>query len=405
MKIKDIKIEDFFKANGGGKLQLFTDSLWNDKFQNKWWRSFFKADASPTPRQPNGKIIFSQAFDVAEKVPMLSTKTEWSEATQADTGGLEGISGNIYSFGRSKSLTLQQMALIEKLNDPNNKSTNVINDRLIKKYVQSLDSLISGTHSTLNNLCAQIMSKGFYSNKGFDNDGFDIVSKQCLGTEAFKSGGRTVWSDPDSNIYDFMLKAEKAFRLDTSYTGPLTWKMNRDTFKHLLNNKGLKQIIGTFLTFSNVTSNFEVKNMPLSEQAVNSWINSLAGQISPIQIIEEEQSIQKPGQKLTESLSVYRKDVHGWEDGIAVLSPLQYNGIIKYASIEEYEILKKMKKYNSATFEDGLFSVLTYVKEQDRNIEKVTEIAATFAPTLSDFKAHWLFDTNKAGNNGWDLEA
>ena len=177
MKLSNIDIEEFFKKDGGVKLQSFTDTLWRDKYQNKWWRTFFKIDDLPTPVQTDGSYIFKQIYDVAEGTPMLTAKTEWTQAVQSDTPGMEGVTGNLYHFGRGQSITLQQMAVYDRM-----KKDGKGKELLVKKYIQKVNALIGGGHATLNNLCAQIMSKGFFTNEGFLDDGIPITSSQCLKT-------------------------------------------------------------------------------------------------------------------------------------------------------------------------------------------------------------------------------
>lgn len=402
MKLSNINIDDFFKKDGGVKLQSFTDNLWRNKYQNKWWRTFFKVDDLPTPVQTDGSYIFKQIYDVAEGSPMLTAKAEWTQAVQNDTPGIEGIQGNLYHFGRGQSISLQQMAVYNRM-----KKEGKGQELVVKKYIQKVNALVEGGHSTLNNLTAQIMSKGYFDNKLFLDDGIKIKSNQCLTTDSFKKAGKKVWSDPTAKLYDFMLKAEKAFRVDNEayYKGPLSWKMTRDTFNLLLKNEELKAFIGTFLTWNSGATALSVGQVPLTEVALNSWIRSLGGIISPIQIVEEEEIIGKPGQTLTENLNSYKKEVQGWEKNAVVLSPVTTNGIIKYGDVEEFKILQKTKYFNSASLEDGLFNILTYSNKQAKNIEDITELATTFAPVLSDYRAHWIFDVNAVGDNGWDLES
>jgi hypothetical protein len=161
--------------------------------------------------------------------------------------------------------------------------------------------------------------------------------------------------------------------------------MSRKTFREcFLQNE---QVID-WVRYVNVINNTPLpEKLVINDEMAMSAILKFAG-VSPIVIIEEKQN------------DINNGVVNGWKDGVAVLRPAGYAGLIRHTSILDTEIFSKyankVNSYNFSKTLNGLLTIMNSVVVNGNFKEWHTDGLMAAIPTLDEFLYHVIIDTKTA---------
>lgn len=369
------ELEVFFKNNG-----VETQSLiyaWEAEHNSQWWKTqFLKADA-PIPLT-NGKGLFQMASMATTADVLFDPRASWSEAEESPKEGFNTYQGSIGQYSKKLSWKAQELAEFDRILKAAGGS-NVVE----MAYMKKVSELLGGAHATISNVSAQLLSKGQFisvNERGFKNQG-----KADLPAAAFKKAGSVLWANAASDIVAKMQLEEKALRDRTGYKGALSWKMDKTTFNYVMQNTKVQGYLKGFIASKHSLLAADVPAVLGTVDSYNAWVNAVAmDNLSIIEIVEEEQT-NRTGQ-LTKST------VHGWEAGRAVLSPMDYQGVIQYAAVEELNWINPMM-CQLAYAENGLISIASYKILEGAYDTYISNFYLHFAPALSVFDKMTIVDT------------
>ena len=375
---KNMSILESFFEKGGTATHTLVNTVFADMYKEAFWKRYFEKDDMPTPTNSKGVGIFEVTEVITESAPMLDPRARWSAPAERTKGGFASYTGSIGNFGLSNSITPEEEEYYEKMLAVVGGDQNVLT-----QYVKSLDGLIKGANATFSNLSAQLLSKGQMISL---NDGFKFKGIADIPTSRFKNAGAKVWSDVASDILTKMQTEEDALRLATGYTGTLSWKMDKTTFRNIQLNTAVRSQVGSYLNYNNIIF---TTNSVVTLDAFNNWAQEM-GELSIIEIVDEKQMLNNG---LTSSYTVVR----GWEVGNAVLSPIGKQGVIKYSDVDELARLAKSPNKQVGYLDNGLMGIMNWIKNTDgRSPVKITELLVAIAPALTVFNTMTIVDTTTA---------
>ena len=258
--------------------------------------------------------------------------------------------------------------------------------RLLAQYATDvLQEKVDSANQTLSYMSAYLLSRGnlsYLQGEGIQ----DNLFKAAIPSANFDTAGAKVWADKSARILDQMVEKEEKFKeLWGVENISLQWEISRKTFNEcFLNNE---QVI-EWVRYVGV-----INNTPLPEKLVITpdmameAIAKFAG-VSPIVIIEEKQN------------DINNGVVNGWKDGVAVLRPTGYAGLIRHTSILDTEIFSKyankVNSYNFSKTLNGLLTIMNSVVVNGNFKEWHTDGLMAAIPTLDEFLYHVIIDVTRA---------
>lgn len=374
-------LEDFFKNNGVATQSLI-NTAFDPIFNSLWWKTKFMKANMPTPVNGEGAALFQMSSLTTTPDTMLNPRSSWTEMDELSKDGFSTYTGSIHQYGRKIKWTPQQLAEFDKISRAAGG-----NETVVTAYMKKTLDLLRGAHATVTNLSAQLLSKGQF--QSVNTVGFKTEGKADIPTTRFKKAGAKIWSDASSDIIGKMQTEEKALRDATGYAGALSWKMDRTTFNYVMANTAVKSLMTAYVGYRvGMTTVSGLPSVVGTIEQFNEWASLLQlPYISPIEIVEESQTLQS-GQTV-------KSVVSGWDTGNAVLSPLGFQGEIKYAAIEELNWIDT-DLCQVAVAEGGLFSLANYKINEGKFSILNTEMFVHLAPALSVFDKMTIVDTTTA---------
>ena len=382
------QFEEFFdKRSGALNFLLSREELFPPP-NEQLYAKYFPMAEFPVPIQPDGSALFTGGTITAIKAPMLNPRGTWSEPSEYTKGGFEAYVDALHDLGGKITITAQQEENYERKSQLLQNTSVSGAGNIIDFYIQNLQDLVKGGHSTYTYLSMQMLSKGEWE---FDtpNYGFKINGKCSTIRPYFKIKASTLmWSDPDAPILEDLQRAVKLIRDKTGYEGVLTAKMSRSKFIEEVqtNNIVRKTLLQNQLLASLGMGGYD-PNMVLTIEMLNNWLAQQNGYYPLIELIEESQVIQ--------DLPSVKIDVHGWAKEMVIVSPAGAQGTTEWAIPSELAYLRKYPNFNVATLFGGLFGVLTRLVTDTRIPQKQTELLTLGAPALLVFDKWVQIDTSQ----------
>lgn len=345
-----------------------------------FWQSKFKVDPQITPTNQEGEAVFISRMRELTSGVLMDMRAPLGDSIPEDKKGLEYYSGVIPEFiskGTVEKATERDYKekLFEQFGDA----------ALVAAYASDvLQSKIDSANQTLSHMSAQLLSTG----KIVYNQGVGIqgnVLKAAIPVKNFKNAGTSVWSDTDAKLLDQIRELYADVReeigLDMAMQLEITRKMWTDVF---LKNK---QVIEQVRYFNSLNNVLLPESLVLTDTLAMDAIKQFEG-LPTIVIVEEKQNDLENGV------------VHGWKDGVAVLRPLGYAGLIRKTTIKDTELFGKygnsVNSYSFASAMQGLATVANSVIVNGNFKEWHTHVILAGIPSLDEFLYHYIIDTTTA---------
>lgn len=344
------------------------------------WREKFTVDPNITPTDASGTASFVSRMRKLEMGTMMHMRAPLGDSIPRDKTGTAFYTGSIPDF-ISDGFVEQAM---EREYKEQQFIENFGNDGMIvAQFADELQSLIDSADQTLSNMSAQILSKGYivYNfGKGIQGS----IYKADIPAENFVKAGQKVWTAPDCKLIDQMMDIEKAMQDAWGVEIPMQWELTYDMFHNVFLKNA--QVVDLVKQYRVVNDKVVTDNMRVTETMWNEVYPELEG-LSPIVVVKEKQKD-------------YTGIVHGWKDGVAVLRPTGFAGMIRHTSILDQ---KMYEKYGASAIQrtfaktaDGLYTVMNTTLDNGNLKEWHTDLMMACIPSLDEFLYHVIVDTKTA---------
>lgn len=364
--------------------QTLVDSVWVDKYENMMFKTYFPLDDMPssTDTETGMSQYVIKSYKETGATNAIA-RAKYSELPSEDVDGMDVHTGTLQDYGKGWHMTGAHKATLDRMAK---KLGN--NDPLFKRYVIKTDKIIKGHYMLLNEMAAQKMSTGRFTNAAYRGLSYDVPVTTVYELSASSRDvacGTKVWDDPTATIVTDIRDLVKEFRDTTGYEGVLSLKMTRDFFVNVfLKNEELKTLVTNMMQADG--SIIPTGHM-LTEANYNAWNMSMGGYLPSIEFIEQESLI--AGSSVITS-------VNGWKEGIVVLSPAGAQGVTKWAETDEYQGMEGMTNISIASLDGGLLKTMNAIKEMGRLPSYNTEVIGSYEPVLTTWNNHWCINTKKA---------
>lgn len=348
--------------------------------KDAFWRRNFSIDPILSSRNPDGTALFSVVERRRTVANMADMRAPLAETSPRDITGVEAYQGSIPDFAAKGYVeTAMEREAREKMfteyfgNDA----------EILSAYADVVQAMYDEMNQTLSNLGAQVISKGSTSyNYGTGIKG--NIYKAPIPVENFVKAGALAWTDPNAKILDYMMGIEEDYRQRSgNENGALKWQMPIKFFRNvILKNAQVAAYINSWRT---VNEKPVVAGMAITEAMFN---EAFAGAdiISPIEVVYEGQKDGAIGA------------VSGWKEGVVVLRPVGYAGVLKRAGILDVTM---GKKYGSSVIDTvftqlDIFTLINSTLNNGRYKEWHTDLLVAAVPVLDEFLDHVIVDTTTA---------
>lgn len=345
-----------------------------------FWAQKFRVDPQITPTNQEGEAVFISRMREMQSGVLMDMRAPLGDSVPEDKRGLAYYSGAIPEFiskGSVEKATERQYKedLFEQFGDA----------ALIAAYATDvLQSKIDSANQTLSHMSAQLLSTG----KIVYNQGVGIqgnVLKADVPVKNFLNAGAAAWTDTSAKLLDQIRKIYNDVReemgLDLSMQLEITRSMWNECF---LKNAQVIEWVRYYNSLNNVLL---PENLELTDALATAAIAKFEG-LPQIVIIEEKQKDTENG------------IVHGWKDGVAVLRPLGYAGLVRRTTIKDVELFNKygnsVNSYSFASALSGLATVANSVIVNGNFKEWHTHLIMAAVPSLDEFLYHYIIDTTAA---------
>lgn len=345
-----------------------------------FWQTQFDVDASFTPTDDKGLASFAIESVKREPAPMADMRAPLGKGKALDWEGLHVYNASIPHF-IAPSIHEQAHERAGKAR----KFEQYGNDaEIIKQWTHRVQGQLDSVNQTLSNMAAQVLSTGKID-YGFGRGITGAVYSANLYPENIVKAGAVAWTDPSCPILDQMAEIEDKFRTDNGYQNiPMKWQIPYDMFHNtFLKNTQVKQFVKDYRTNNDLAT---TEGFIITEDLFRT-VMALYPQISPIEIIVEKQKD-------------YTGTVRGWRDGVAVLRPQGFAGVIKHTEAIDRFMFETFGSTNVTKVFTKVGSVFTLINTTLNNgdfREWHTDMIMDAVPALDDVPYHLIVDTKTAG--------
>ena len=363
--------------------QKFVDTNGILKANNRFWASKFVKDNMATPTDADGAATFKAIAVTKSLAPMADFVTPFSANPQNDNDGFAFYTGSIPDFGRGFNTTAIQRYQFEMMFKEFGRDTDIV-----MQYTNDLQKLYDAGNARLSNMAAQLLSTGQINTTTGTGRGQGIIHKSKANIPAanFLTCGAKVWSDPTCNIPQQMHDIEEDARTATGFEGTFMWEIDENFLKTtFLGNTYVQSIVKNFFAGQRIVydANFVITYPMLLEAMQDANVRPF-GMIVPIYERQLEQTL------------TGRTSVNGWDETIAVLRPMGFAGVIKYAAIPEIVVSNSygtsVVQKTTALLEGGIMGIINYVKDNGGYVEWHTDMRGSAIPVLTEFPYHFIVD-------------
>lgn len=347
-----------------------------------FWTTQEEVDTMMTPANGRGAASFSQAAISREITPMMDMRAPLGKGKPIDKEGYEFYTGTIPDF--ISPVMVEQAAEREykrRLFEQYGSDAAFIND-----WLNSTQGLMDSANQTLTNMTAQLLSTGAI-NYQFGRGIKSYVQKAPIPAENRVKAGEKVWTDQGCQIITQMVKIENDFRDRTGFGGPMKWQIPYDLFVNTFMTNA--QVI-EWVKFTKALVGIVIPDTIASTEEEVITALSKYESLSPIEVVREKQKD-------------YSGMVSGWKDGVVVLRPAGYAGVIKHTEILDVTMSQNygstvINKIFAPAGMSGLFTLVNTTLNDGEYKEWHTELVASAVPTLSEFPYHVIVDTKTAND-------
>ena len=409
--IEKLYRKGFMDGTNVGFLQTLIDNAIEIEENAFFWQEHFRvegneyqvdlADLKKNPAWTVRQIV-------RRSVPMADAMAPLSETMQLDAEGGEEKTGSIYQYGKGLFETsMSKEELKARLRELGSDQS------LITGFVRGIADLVKTHNLRVSNMAAMTLSRGGeYGNT--INLGTALDPKTTQGASGvvanqsayiplanYKTAGAKVWTDADCDIPEQMMKIEYDFK-EANYipdSTPFEWNISWDMLVNvLIKNAAFIKEVNRYLALGapdkviivqNGTSTTDVGSITVDQLiAYSNW--ELA-KISPIRIVREQQTVQ--------GMTTYHT-VKGWKEGVAVLRPRGFAGVLVHAQVPDVELMRSGEVNKTIDFSlarvQGFLNVINKVTPNGMLKSYHTDVIGRYATVLNESQYHVCVDTTTA---------
>jgi len=400
-----------FDTDNVGYLQQLVDTIEIDENSNFWTEHFqvegneYDIDRNDLKKNP----AWTVRQRVARTVPMADAMAPLTETMQLDAEGFEEKTGSIYQYGKGlfeTSMSKEELkARLAELGP---------DQSLVEGFVRGVADLVKTHNLRVSHMAAMTLSRGGqYGNtiavtnvaggtattQGFSG----VVANQSayIPITNYKKAGAKVWTDTTADIPEQMHKIEYDFKQANQLPDsmPFEWDIPWDMLVTvLIKNPAFIKEVNRYLALgapdkviivNNGTSTTNVDSITVDQLiAYSRWELS---KIAPIRIVREQQTVQ--------GLTTYTT-VKGWKQGVAVLRPLGYAGVLVHAKVADVELMRSGEVNKGIDFSlakvQGFLNVINKVTPNGMLKSFHTDVIGRYATVLDESMYHVVVDTTTA---------
>lgn len=402
----------FMDGANVGFLQTLIDNTIEIEENAFFWQEHFRVEGNEYDIDRNDlkkNPAWTVRQSIKRTVPMADAMAPLSETMQLEAEGFEEKTGSIYQYGKGLFETsmskLELQARLRELGGDQN---------LVIGFVRGVADLIKTHNLRVSHMAAMTLSRGGqYGNtinvtnvaggtsttQGFSG----VVANQSayIPLANYKTAGTKVWSANDCDIPEQMRKIEQDFK-EANYIPdgtPFEWDIPWNMVVNVLlkNAKFIEQVNryiqlyapDKVVVINNGSSTTSVDTITY-EQLV-AYSRSPISKISPIRIVREQQTVQ--------GITTYTT-VKGWKQGVAVLRPLGYAGVLVHAKVADVELMRSGEVNNGIQFSlakvQGFLNVINKVTPNGMLKSYHTDVIGRYATVLDESQYHVCVDTTTA---------
>ena len=347
-----------------------------------FWTEKFRVDPNITPTNQEGEAVFISRMRKLEGGVLMDMRAPLGDSVPEDVKGQEYYSGAIPEF--------ISKGFVEKATERDYKENLFAqfgDASLVAQYATDvLQSRLDSANQTLSHMSAQLLSTGkiiYKAGVGIQGN----VLKAAVPANNFLKAGAKVWTDTTARLLDQIVKIVDDINDATGLNIQWQLEVTKEQFKNcFLKNE---QVI-EWVRYMNI-----INNQPLPERLIITRdmampaLNAFEG-LPPIVIVEEKQ-------KDADSTMV-----HGWKDGIAVLRPVGYAGLVRRTTIKDTELFTKygnsVNSYSFAPALNGVATIRNSVIVNGNFKEWHSDLVLAAVPSLDQFLYHYIIDTTTANS-------
>lgn len=389
MKFENSVYSKIWDSNEGRQI---VTSILNDpnliKDNHTFWREKFLVDPMVTPTNAEGEAVFTSRMRQLESGVLMDMRAPLGDSKPEDVKGMAAYQGTIQEFiskGTVEKATERyyKEKFFESLGDA----------ELVGRYaLDVLQPKIDSANQTLSYMSAYLLSHGnlaYMQGEGMQGN----IYSAYIPAENFKNAGAKVWSDTSAPLFDIWRKL--VTDANDKFGATLNWilEVPRDMFDNVIlkNEEVIKWIKDMYIVKSSqiAAGTNNLSGLVVNEENFFKYINEVQG-IPTIVIAEEKQK------------DLHNGIVSGWKEGVAVLRPAGYAGLIRRTTIADVELFRDAftnpaNVYSFTPAMGGLAVVRNSTIVNGNLKEWHTDLVLAATPSLDEFLYHFIIDTTKAG--------
>lgn len=402
----------FMDGTNVGFLQALIDNTIEIEENAFFWQEHFRVEGNEYDID-RSDLKKNPAWTVKQMtrrtLPMADAMAPLSETMQLDAEGMEEKTGSIYQYGKGlfeTSMSKEELkARLRELGPDQN---------LVEGFVRGVADLVKTHNLRVSNMAAMTLSRGGqYGNtiavtnvaggttttQGFS--GVAANQSSYIPLSNYKKAGTKVWSAADCDIPEQMRKIEEDFK-QANYIPdgtPFEWDIPYDMLMNtLLKNAAFIKEVNRYIALYApdkvivVTNGASTTNVDtITYQQLVEYSRSPISKISPIRVVREQQTVQ--------GITTYTT-VKGWKQGIAVLRPLGYAGVLVHAKVADVELMQSGEVNSGIQFSlakiQGFLNVINKITPNGLLKSYHTDVIGRYATVLNESQYHVVVDTTTA---------
>ena len=402
----------FMDGTNVGFLQALIDNTIEIEENAFFWQEHFRVEGNEYDID-RSDLKKNPAWTVKQMtrrtLPMADAMAPLSETMQLDAEGMEEKTGSIYQYGKGlfeTSMSKEELkARLRELGPDQN---------LVEGFVRGVADLVKTHNLRVSHMGAMTLSRGGqYGNtiavtniaggtsttQGFSG----VVANQSayIPLSNYKRAGAKVWTDATADIPEQMRKIEEDFK-EANYIPdgtPFEWDIPYDMLMNtLLKNAAFIKEVNRYIALYApdkvivVTNGASTTNVDtITYQQLVEYSRSPISKISPIRVVREQQTVQ--------GITTYTT-VKGWKQGVAVLRPLGYAGVLVHAKVADVELMQSGEVNSGIQFSlakiQGFLNVINKITPNGMLKSYHTDVIGRYATVLNESQYHVVVDTTTA---------
>lgn len=366
-------------------------SILNDpnliKANHTFWREKFLVDPMITPTNAEGEAVFTSRMRQLESGVLMDMRAPLGDSKPEDVKGMKAYQGTIQEF--------ISKGTVEKATERYYKEkffASLGDAELVGRYAMDvLQPKIDSANQTLSYMSAYLLSHGnlaYMQGEGMQGN----IYSAYIPAENFKNAGAKVWADTTASLFDTWRTLVN--EANEQFGAKLNWilEVPRDMFDNVIlkNEEVIKWIKDAYLVQSSqiAAGTNNLSGLVVNEENFFKYIGQVQG-LPTIVIVEEKQK------------DLHNGVVSGWKEGVAVLRPAGYAGLIRRTTIADVELFRDAftnpaNIYSFTPAMEGLAVVRNSTIVNGNLKEWHTDLVLAATPSLDEFLYHFIIDTTKA---------